>query len=64
MSEQQSEQPDLVVKSKVKELVNAADMSCSAEAVDALSGKVAAILTAAIARAKENGRKTVKACDL
>lgn len=55
---------DLVVKSKVKEFVNGKDMSCSSEAVDALSGKVAAILEAAIARAKENGRKTVKACDL
>ena len=55
---------DLVVKSKVKEFVNGADMSCSAEAVDALSGKVADILKAAIGRSRENGRKTVKACDL
>ncbi|HNW92155.1 MAG TPA: hypothetical protein PKM88_04510 [bacterium] len=55
---------DLVVKSKVKEFVNGAEMSCSGEAVEALSGKVADLLTAAIARAKENGRKTVKACDL
>lgn len=59
-----SEQLDLVVKSKVKEFVNGKDMSCSGEAVDALSGKVADILTAAVARARENGRKTVKACDL
>ncbi len=55
---------DLVVKSKVREYAKTKDIRLSGEVFDALTKKVAADLDAAIKRAKENGRKTVKSYDL
>lgn len=54
----------LIVKSKVRELAKAQDMSFSADADDTLSAAVEEIVKKAIERAKGNGRKTVKARDL
>ena len=53
----------LVVASKVKEALKAEDCNTAGDAVDALSAEVAKMLKKAAARAKENGRKTVRACD-
>jgi len=54
----------LVVASKVKDYIKAKEMMSSGEIPEALSDKVRELLDAAIARANENGRKTVKPCDL
>ena len=54
----------LVVGSKVKEAIKAEGCNCAGDVVDALSGKVAAQLKEAAARAKANGRKTVRGVDL
>lgn len=54
----------LVVASKVKDAVKKADMNCGGDFVDALSDAVEAMVKKAASRAKENGRKTVRACDL
>ena len=53
-----------VVASKVKELLKAQGLMCSGDLVDAASAHLEAALKAAGGRAKENGRKTVRACDL
>ena len=54
----------LVVGSKVKEAIKAAGCNCAGDVVDGLSAKVAVQLKEAAARAKANGRKTVRAVDL
>jgi histone H3/H4 len=54
----------LVVTSKVKAYVKNKQMQTSADAIDALSDKVCALLDAAVERAKANRRSTVKAQDL
>ena len=55
---------DLVVVSKVKELIKSQEMNTSSDLGDALSKKVEANVNEAIARAKSNDRKTVRAGDL
>ena len=54
----------LVVVSKVKDYIKAKDMFCSADVVEGLTCAVAQIVDKAAARAKDNGRKTIKAIDL
>jgi histone H3/H4 len=54
----------LVVGTKVKDVVKGSGLQSSGELIEAISGKVHDLLTAAIARASENGRKTVRAHDL
>lgn len=54
----------LVVQSKVKEQIKAAGCNTSAEAVNALSKAVERLIRDAVARAKANNRKTVKASDV
>ena len=54
----------LVVTSKVKDYIKAKGCQTSADAVDALSKKVAALLDGAVERVKANGRATVKPYDL
>ncbi len=54
----------LVVVSKVKEYVKAKGMQTSETAVDALSDAVRDLLDKAVARAKDNGRQTVKDRDI
>ncbi len=54
----------LVIATKVKEYIRSKDLNCASEVPDALSEKVRELLDAAIQRATENGRKTVKPYDL
>ncbi len=54
----------LVVGSKVKEAVKAAGCNCAGDLTDALSNEVSGLVNKAAARAKANGRKTVRAADL
>ncbi len=55
---------DLVVASKVKELIKGRGMNTSSDLADALSAKVDTLLQDAVARAKSNDRKTVRSGDL
>ena len=54
----------IVVVSKVKEYVKTKGLQTSETAVDALSTAVRNLLDKAIARAKDNGRQTVKDRDI
>ena len=54
----------IVVVSKVKEYVKTKGMQTSETAVDALSASVRDLLDKAVARAKDNGRQTVKDRDI
>ena len=54
----------LVVGSKVKDLIKENGCQSSGELVEAVSEKVYDLVDAACARAQENNRKTVRACDL
>lgn len=55
---------ELVVTSKVKELIKSEGMNTSSDLADALSAKVESLVKDAAARAKSNDRKTVRAGDL
>ncbi len=54
----------LVIQSKVKELVKKNKMKCSSDVVEAMSQLVANAVTKGVARAKSNGRKTLRGADL
>ena len=54
----------LVVGSKVREAVKKAGMNMAGDFPEGLSNEVAALIKKAVARAKANGRKTVRAADL
>lgn len=54
----------LVVGSKVKEVVRAANLRSDGELVQAVSDKVHELLEAAIQRAQDNKRGTVRPYDL
>ena len=54
----------LVVGSKVKDFIKDSDLRSDGDLIDALSGRVEEILKSAMARCKENGRSTVRPCDL
>jgi histone H3/H4 len=54
----------LVVGTKVKDVVKTAGLQSSGELIEAISVKVHDMLAAAVARASENGRKTVRSHDL
>ncbi|MHC4599215.1 MAG: hypothetical protein ACYS47_09440 [Planctomycetota bacterium] len=54
----------LVVASKVKGYIKSKKFMSSAEIIEALSGKVYALLDDAMARTKGNKRSTVRARDL
>lgn len=55
--------PDLVVKSKCKEVLKGADCNVAGDALDGLNMVVGWYLEQAATRAKANGRKTVRAHD-
>ena len=55
---------DLVVKSKVKELLAKKNCHSSSDVAAAISNVVAWYLEQAAARAKANGRKTVRGHDI
>jgi histone H3/H4 len=54
---------ELLVKSKVKEMVKEMDMNSSADIFEALGDTVARHVTKAVERAKANGRKTLRKYD-
>jgi len=54
----------LVVASKIKDVVKAAGLQSSGDLVDGVSDKVYDMIKAAVARAKANGRATVRPYDL
>ena len=54
----------LVVGSKVKSVVSSASMRSDGKLIEAVSAKVDELLEAAIQRAKNNGRSTVRPHDL
>jgi len=54
----------LIVGSKMKDVVKAAGAMSSGDLIEALSEKVHHLLTNAVARAKDNGRSTVRPYDL
>ena len=54
----------LVVKSAVKGVIAKNNMRVSGEFWKAMDGTLERKIQAAIARAKDNGRKTLRACDL
>ena len=53
-----------VVASKVKELLKKSGMMSSGDLAEAASKQLEDALKQAVSRAKENGRKTVRPCDL
>jgi histone H3/H4 len=55
--------PDLVVKSKCKEVLKKAKCNVAGDALDGLNMVVGWYLEQAAARAKNNGRKTVRSHD-
>jgi hypothetical protein len=54
----------LVVQSKVKEAVKGLELRMDSSLPDALNAKITAMLQEAAARAKENGRGTLRPYDL
>ncbi|MCB0218393.1 MAG: hypothetical protein KDH09_01750 [Chrysiogenetes bacterium] len=54
----------LIVQSKVKDIIKKKNFQCSAEAIEAFSAQLEESVNKALARAKANGRKTVKAQDV
>ena len=55
---------NLVVGSKVKDFIKEADLRTDGDLLEALSDRVEEMLKAAMGRCKENGRSTVRPCDL
>ena len=53
----------LLVSSKVRQMLKDADCNTAGDALDGLNGYVGWLIQQAAARAKENGRKTVRAHD-
>lgn len=53
----------LVVQAKVKQFIKKSKMNCASDVMGALTKVVQREVNAAVARAKSNGRKTVRAND-
>ena len=64
MSDDRIQPAEFLVKSKVRVLLQEAEMRGSSDVWDALGHKVTHTIKQAIARAQANGRKTVKGCDI
>jgi histone H3/H4 len=64
MAKKQKQREVVVVASKVKEAVKESGCQSSGDLVDAISDKVHDMLEAAVERAKNNGRATVRPYDL
>ena len=54
----------LVVGSKVKDFIKEEELRTDGDLIDSLSEKVSEMLKSAMKRCKENGRSTVRPCDL
>jgi hypothetical protein len=63
-TEAKKESGVLIVQSKVRDLIREKEMRTSDEFITALSEHVRAAVERAIARAKENGRSTLRPADL
>jgi len=55
---------NLVVQSKVKDLIKNMNMRASGDFADGMSTQVEKMVKAACKRAKDNGRQTVRAYDI
>jgi hypothetical protein len=55
---------NLVVGSKVKELIKGQGVRMAGDLLDSLNGSVSALVKGAVARCKANGRGTVRPQDL
>ena len=64
MAEQQQQREVVVVGSKLKDAVKALGCQSSGDLVEAVSEKVHDMIAAAVERAKQNGRATVRPYDL
>lgn len=53
----------VIVASKMKDAIRSGNCNVAGDAIDYLNEKVHAMIANAIARAKENGRKTVRGHD-
>lgn len=53
----------LLVSSKVRQMIKDADCNTAGDALDGLNNYVVWLISQATSRAKENGRKTVRAHD-
>lgn len=58
------ETPNLIVASKAKEIIKSFEMNCGGDFIEALSNRVAGLIGEAVASAKENKRKTLRAEDM
>ncbi|MBK8013857.1 MAG: hypothetical protein IPK13_21215 [Deltaproteobacteria bacterium] len=54
----------LLVQSKVREYIRESDMMCSSDLVEQLNAQVLVMLDRAVQRARDNNRKTARACDI
>jgi histone H3/H4 len=63
MAAKKKELEALVIASKAKAILKEADCNVAGDALDGLNGYVYWLLSQAAKRAKENGRKTVRAHD-
>lgn len=64
MADKKKEREVVVVGSKIKDVVKAAGCQSSGDLVEAVSEKVHDLVAAAVERAKQNGRATVRPYDL
>lgn len=53
----------LIVASKMKDAIRGNDCNVSADVLDALNARAHELIKAAVARCKNNGRKTVRGYD-
>lgn len=53
----------LLVASKVRQMIKDADCNTAGDALDGLNAQIAELVAAAVQRAKDNKRKTVRAYD-
>lgn len=64
MTDQNKQREVVIVGSKLKDAVKAAGCQSSGDLVEAVSEKVHDMIIAAVERAKQNGRATVRPYDL
>ncbi len=64
MSQDHIDPAEFLVKSKIRVLLQEADMRASGDLWDALGHSMTRAVKRAVARAQANGRKTVKGCDV
>jgi histone H3/H4 len=58
------EQKSVLIGTRIKDIVHAVNVNATSDFIDALNKYVVSTCMKAVERCKENGRKTVKPCDL